>query len=321
MMDAVRVEGLTRVFKTNRGKRETVALDDVDLHIKDGELFGLLGPNGAGKTTLIKILATLLLPSSGSAEVLGYDVERQAQSIRPLINMVAGGEFSGYGLLTVRENLWMFSQFYGIPGKEARTRIDDLLARFGLTEFADSKVRTLSTGEKQKMNVIRGFVTDPRLIFLDEPTLGLDVNSSRAIRSFVSDWVSSGDRRTVLLTTHYMAEAEELCDRVAIIDKGRILACDTPSNLKRSLDRVTSYEIETSALEGAEEIGAITGVRGMASEPLEQGLRLRVQVEEEASISEIVSMIIGRGAKILSMSKRESTLEDVFINLVGRGLE
>jgi ABC-2 type transport system ATP-binding protein len=320
-MDAVRVEGLTRVFKVNRGNRGTVALDDVNLHIKEGELFGLLGPNGAGKTTLIKILATLLLPSSGSAEVLGSDVEREAQRIRPLINMVAGGEVSGYGLLTVRENLWMFSQFYGIPGKEARARIDDLLARFELTEHADSKVRTLSTGEKQKMNVIRGFVTDPRLIFLDEPTLGLDVNSSRAIRSFVSDWVLSGDRRTVLLTTHYMAEAEELCDRVAIIDKGRILACDTPYNLKRSLDRLISYEIETSALERSEEIGAIPGVRGIAAESLEQGLRLRVQVEEEAAISDIVSMIVGRGAKILSMSKRESTLEDVFINLVGRGLE
>jgi ABC-2 type transport system ATP-binding protein len=320
-MDAVRTEGLTRVFKANRGKRETRALEDLNLDIKEGELFGLLGPNGAGKTTVIKILATLLLPSSGRAEVLGHDVEKEAQKIRPYINMVAGGEVSGYGLLTVRENLWMFSQFYGMPGKEARARIDDLLSTLGLEEHADSKVRTLSTGEKQKMNVIRGFVTDPRLIFLDEPTLGLDVNSSRKIRAFIQNWVSSREGRTVLLTTHYMAEAEELCGRVAIIDRGRILACDTPDNLKRSLDRMTSYEIQISSIQEMGGLRNIEGVGGFASEPAEEGQRLRVQVEDEGVISDIVSLIVGRGAKIMSMSKREPTLEDVFISLVGRGLE
>ncbi|MCU0861935.1 MAG: ABC transporter ATP-binding protein, partial [Methanomassiliicoccales archaeon] len=226
MAPAIEVHALTRVFGGNKGKKPLTALDDVSLSVEEGELFGLLGPNGAGKTTLIKILCTLLLPTSGTVKVLGHDVEREFQAIRPRINMVSGGETSGYGLLTVKENLWMFSQFYGIEGKKAKKTITDMLELFGMADKANAKVRTISTGQRQKMNVIRGFVTDPDLIFLDEPTLGLDVNASFTIRSYIRDWVKGQKGKTVLLTTHYMMEAEELCDRVAIIDQGRVLACD-----------------------------------------------------------------------------------------------
>src|SRR5207245_9964779 len=184
---------------------EFIALDNVNLEIKPGELFGLLGSNGAGKTTLIKILTTLLAPSRGSASVDGLDVVAQAQAVRQRINMVSGGETSGYGVLTVRENLWLFSQLYGVPHKEARCRIDRLLAAMELQEHADRRISHLSTGQRQKMNFCRGFVTNPKILFLDEPTLGLDVTSARAIRVFLREWMREKPDRTLLLTTHYMA--------------------------------------------------------------------------------------------------------------------
>ncbi|MEI6796463.1 MAG: ABC transporter ATP-binding protein, partial [Methanomassiliicoccales archaeon] len=217
MVHAVEAQAVTRVFDS-KAKQKVTALDGVDLEVKEGELFGLLGPNGAGKTTLIKIMCTLLLPTSGSVKVLGHDVVDDFQAIRPRINMVSGGETSGYGLLTVRENLWMFSQFYGIPGKEARRRIDEVLEQFGLLDKGDSKVRAISTGQRQKMNVARGFITDPDLLFLDEPTLGLDVSASFVVREYIRRWLHEKKGRTILLTTHYMAEAEDMCERVAIID-------------------------------------------------------------------------------------------------------
>ncbi len=194
MAYAVETRDLTRIFtgKKRRRRRKTApgnnesdtgpvtALDRVSVQIREGELFGLLGPNGAGKTTLIKILCTLLLPTSGRAYVAGHDVSKDVFPIRQRINMVSGGETSGYGLLTARENIWMFSQFYGVPSRVAKARIDELMHTFGLWDKRDAKVRMLSSGQRQKMNMIRGFVTDPDILFLDEPTLGLDVNAARA---------------------------------------------------------------------------------------------------------------------------------------------
>ena len=181
---AVRTENLGRIYKfqpTKRSKKkETLtALDDVNVGISQGELFGLLGPNGAGKTTLIKILTTLLSPTTGRAWVGGLDVEEHPGEVRRRINMVSGGESSGYGLLTVRENLWMFSQFYGLDYKTTHQRISDLLRVVGLSDRADTKISDLSTGLRQKMNFVRGFITSPSVIFLDEPTLGLDVGAAR----------------------------------------------------------------------------------------------------------------------------------------------
>jgi ABC-2 type transport system ATP-binding protein len=317
MACAVEVASLSRTFS---GKKTTVALDNVDLSVEEGELFGLLGPNGAGKTTLIKILSTLLLPSSGSAKVLGYDVAKEAHLIRPRINMVSGGEFSGYGLLTVRENLWMFSQFYGVPSREAKRRIDEMLTIFGLEDKAEAKVRTISTGQRQKMNIIRGFITNPDLIFLDEPTLGLDVTTSRTIRSYIRDWVHQREGRSLLLTTHYMKEAEELCDRVAIIDHGRILTCDSPSNLTRRMSNSSTFVLDTTPFDPAP-LSSLRGVKGVSREDAEAGQRLRLVLEDDSAIAEVISAVVGRGAKVLHLGKSEPTLEDVFIDMVGRGLE
>ncbi len=165
----------------------------------------------------------------------GIDVVEAPRKIRPLINMVSGGESSGYGLLTVRENLWMFSQFYGVPSKTAYARIDELLKKLDIYDRRHTKSSDLSTGLRQKMNIVRGLMTDPDVLFLDEPTLGLDVGASRDVRVLIREWLEQDKRRTLLLTTHYMVEADELCDRVAIINRGKVLACDTPGALKQRL--------------------------------------------------------------------------------------
>ncbi len=325
MQAAVEVKELTRVFEPKKKKegKPVRALDSADLRIESGELFGLLGPNGAGKTTLLKILSTLLLPTAGKAYVAGYDVEKQFLEVRKRINMVSGGEISGYGLLTVRENLWMFTQFYGIKSKTASERIDDMLARFDMADKKNEKVRTLSTGQRQKMNIIRGFVTEPEIIFLDEPTLGLDVNASRTIRDFIVEWVEGRPDRTVLLTTHYMAEADELCDRIAIIDQGRILACDTPRNLKRMVKTNTTFSLDVTQMRERPAFDSLKGIgKFSSSDDVEKGLtHLKFILEDEGIVSDIVSEVLRSGSKIVSLRKTEPTLEDVFIQMVGKGLD
>ncbi|MBU0685824.1 MAG: ATP-binding cassette domain-containing protein [Candidatus Thermoplasmatota archaeon] len=326
MEPAVETRSLTRVFNPKKKKegKSVRALDSVNLKIERGERFGLLGPNGAGKTTLLKILSTLLLPTSGKAFVSGFDVENEFVEVRKRINMVSGGEISGYGLLTVRENLWMFSQFYGIKSAVAYERIDDMLSKFGMLDKRTEKVRTLSTGQRQKMNVIRGFVTDPEILFLDEPTLGLDVNASRVIRDFIVDWVRKKDRdKTVLLTTHYMAEADQLCDRIAIIDDGRILACDTPENLKKLVKASTTLKLDVTTLKDKRVLDTIPGIEKFTStDDLENNITsLRFVLNDDSAVSDIVSGVIRGGSKILALRKTEPTLEDVFIKLVGKGFE
>jgi ABC-2 type transport system ATP-binding protein len=324
---AVEVKNLKRTFTTKavrgKSKKEIVkALDGVNLTINEGELFGLLGPNGAGKTTLIKILCTLLLPSSGEARVLGHDVQKETNLIRQKINMVSGGETSGYGLLTVQENVWLFSQLYGIPTKEANRRIDMLMKELKLEHKKNSKVRTLSTGLRQKANMVRGFMTDPELIFLDEPTLGLDVNASRLIRDFIKKWMKEKPNRTVLLTTHYMIEADELCDRVAIINDGMVLACDTPENLKRLIHQDAVLKLEIRQVENITAFENIPGVRNFThNHDMAAGVtKLKFILDDESIVADIVAAVPKSGSRILSVQKTEPTLEDVFVTLVGREL-
>ena len=324
---SIRTENLGRVYKP-REKRGGVrgpflALEDVSLEVRPGELFGLLGPNGAGKTTLIKILTTLLAPTSGRAYVAGFDVAREARKVRPRINMVSGGESSGYGLLTVRENLWMFSQFYGIPSDEANRRIDSMLGQVGMLERRDTKSAELSTGLRQKMNIVRGFLTDPEVLFLDEPTLGLDVGASRDVRDFVRRWMAEDAARTLLLTTHYMVEADELCDRVAIINRGRVVACDTPENLKRDLRSEAIFQLEVTPLTGAagQPLAAVAGVRKSAQHEADGRLTLDLLLEREDALSSVLQWLRERGSHLMSLRKREPTLEDVFLNRVGRSME
>ncbi|MBU4224821.1 MAG: ABC transporter ATP-binding protein, partial [Chloroflexi bacterium] len=267
-------------------------------------------------------LVTLLAPTSGWARVAGQDVTREPQKVRPLINMVSGGESSGYGLLTVRENLWMFSQFYGLPSKEANQRIEQLMTMVGMADRLHTKSSDLSTGLRQKMNIVRGFLTDPQVLFLDEPTLGLDVGASRDVRKFILEWLKADKTRTLLLTTHYMVEADELCDRVAIINKGRVLACDTPSALKRRLQRDALFEIETSPLNGltAPALEALPEVKTATLTEIEGGARLNLVLVSEAALAGVINILTQKNVKVMRLSKHEPTLEDVFVELVGRSM-
>jgi ABC-2 type transport system ATP-binding protein len=324
---AIRTEALGRIYKIRERKKsepkERVALKDVDLQVERGELFGLLGPNGAGKTTLIKILTTLLAPSSGRAWVAGHDVVAEPDRIRPLINMVSGGESSGYGLLTVRENLWMFSQFYGMPSRQANLRIKELLEVVGLADRLNTKTSDLSTGMRQKVNVVRGFLTDPSVIFLDEPTLGLDVGAARDVRTFIRDWMRERPDRTVLLTTHYMVEADDLCDRVAIINLGKVLACDTPAVLKRQLQKEAIFRLEVSPLDGGqpEAFGRIRGVKHFQHRAVDGGASLEFILEDEDVLPAVVGQLSQNSIHLRNLEKREPTLEDVFVRLVGKSME
>lgn len=326
---AIETQNLGRIYKIRgaRGKgnekKEHKALTDVNLTVQPGELFGLLGPNGAGKTTLIKILTTLLSPSSGSARVSGLDVDKNPEQVRLRINMVSGGESSGYGLLTVRENLWMFAQFYGIPSKEANQRIDTLLEIVGLSDRKNTKSSDLSTGLRQKMNIVRGFLTDPEVLFLDEPTLGLDVGAARDVRDFVRQWMKDDPHRTLLLTTHYMVEADELCDRVAIINQGQVLACDTPTALKHSLQResIFNIQVESPAPLAVDSFRRLPGVN-WANIRMQNGTsELDFALEEEAVLANVIAVFASQQARIVSLQKHEPSLEDVFVKLTGKRME
>jgi ABC-2 type transport system ATP-binding protein len=265
----------------------------------------------------------LLAPTSGSARVAGFDVVDNPQAIRQRINMVSGGESSGYGLLTVRENLWMFSQFYGLSSAEANRRIKRMLEIVGLADRINTKSSDLSTGLRQKMNIVRGFLTDPDVLFLDEPTLGLDVSASHDVRNFIRGWIEEDHQRTLLLTTHYMVEADDLCDQVAIINQGRVLACDTPANLKRRLQRAAIFRFEVSPLNGLEleTFERMPGVQQVQHSRLEGRSVLEFRLAEEPAISEVVTVLTGSQVRILNLQKREPSLEDVFIDLVGHSLE
>jgi ABC-2 type transport system ATP-binding protein len=323
---AIETQNLGRIYKLRGSKKETrkelIALEDVSLTVQRGELFGLLGPNGAGKTTLIKILTTLLSPTSGLARVAGADVHRDPNLVRPRINMVSGGESSGYGLLTVRENLWMFSQFYGVPSKEANERIEALLEMVGMKDRMHTKSSDLSTGLRQKMNIVRGFLTDPEVLFLDEPTLGLDVGASRDVRRFIIEWLKADKERTLLLTTHYMVEADELCDRVAIINKGKVLACDTPSALKQRLQKDVTFEIETSSLNGLtpQMMESQPEVKKAALTDIEGGARWKLSLVDESALARVFNLFAQKDVKVMNLNKRQPTLEDVFVELVGRSM-
>jgi len=323
---AIKTEALGRIYKVRGAKKgdqkQLEALKDVNLDVQAGELFGLLGPNGAGKTTLIKILVTLLAPTTGRALVAGHDVVKQPHAVRPLINMVSGGESSGYGLLTVRENLWMFGQFYGLDNHTTNLRIDRLLDIVGIKDRANTRTSDLSTGLRQKMNIVRGFLTDPAIIFLDEPTLGLDVGAGRDVRQFVRNWMAEAKGRTVLLTTHYMAEADELCDRVAIINGGQVLACDSPGNLKLRLQRESLFHLDVSPLrpEALAALKTLPGVRTVCHEPQDGQSELELALLADEALSGVVNTLTAHNARLLNLQKREPTLEDVFVDLVGLSL-
>jgi ABC-2 type transport system ATP-binding protein len=222
-----------RPFAGAAGRRGFVAVDDLSLEIAQGEFFGLLGPNGAGKTTLVRMICTLLEPTAGSLYVFGYDAVRDPSEVRRRIGAVLAGERSVYWKLTGRENLDYFAALYRVPSRDTRRRIDAVLDQVGLSDRADAYVERYSHGMRQRLILARALLPDPPLLVLDEPTIGLDPQAARNLRALLQRLHREG--RTILLTTHYMEEADQLCERIGIIDHGRIIALDDPTRLKRSV--------------------------------------------------------------------------------------
>ncbi len=311
---SVKTINLTRFY----GKIK--ALEDVNLTVYEGEIFGLLGPNGAGKTTLIRILTTLLLPSKGKAYVYGFDVEKEANKIRPIINMVAGGEEIGYGILTLEETLWLFSQFYGIPNKIAKERINYLIETFEMKNERKKRVSRLSTGYRQRMNVARGFINDPKIIFMDEPTLGLDVESAKKVREFIKSWIKEKKDRTIFLTTHNMYEAEEVCDRVAIINDGKIYGIGPPLELKSKVKRENIYEFEIKGKE--KEVKFDENIKILERKKVELGReKIKILTPSFYPVEGVFEILKRSGFEIYFVKKIEPTLEEVFLELVGMSFE
>ncbi|MDE3101082.1 MAG: ATP-binding cassette domain-containing protein [Chloroflexota bacterium] len=321
-MYAIEVRSVRRTFRTTTGtfrraSKEIVALDGVDLQIPQGQLFGLLGPNGAGKTTTIKILTTLLIPTSGSASVLGHDVVRDAGWVRPRIGFVLGGERGLYYRLSGRENLAYFAELYRVPVREVRSRIDELLELVGLRDRAEERVEGYSRGMKQRLHLARTLLHRPPVLFLDEPTIGLDPIGARELRDTVGHLHAEG--KTIVLTTHYMFEADALCDRIAVLSGGRIVAQGSPADLKAVVSDLSVVELEVFGASPAvvEGLRALEGIDSVVVEPRELKQLLRVQTPlADRAIPRILAAI--EGIEVGRVTVSEATLEDAYVRLVGR---
>lgn len=312
-MTAVEVRGLTRIYRTGkrrRSKEEVVALDGVDLQIAPGEVHGLLGPNGAGKTTLVKILSTVLLPTSGSASVMGFDVVEETDAVRETIGIVFGGERGLYLRLTPRRILRYWAALYKLPDDVGRRRSEELIQRVGLSEWADRRVETFSRGMKQRLHLARGLIADPPVLFLDEPTTGMDPVSAHDFRGLVADLRAEG--RTVLLTTHNMAEAEAVCDRITLIDQGTILGTKTPATVAEWLGSFERVEADDVPGEVAEQIRNLEGVTSVDAE----GGSILVQTTSSDAVRESLELLVGAGVTALKTS--QPSLEEVYLHVFGR---
>lgn len=305
------------------------ALDGINLSIKHGELFGLLGPNGAGKTTLVGILSGLLKADGGNAYVLGYDVDKESKKVQMNIGVVSGGqERQLYQQLTAQENLEFFGNLYNLSGQELKKRIDYLLEIIGLADKKNDLVSRFSLGMKQKLSFAKALIHDPKILILDEPTIGLDPIAARAVREFIKIQLTKNEKKTILLTTHYMYEADYLCDRIAIIDRGRIIAEGTPEELKKQVQKNEIVEVIVGGIIN-KEIKQILRksefIQGVTMELFNGNTQAKLRVvskNNESIISELVDLLVKKlGLKIFNISLQKPTLEDVFIKLTGKGLK
>jgi ABC-2 type transport system ATP-binding protein len=312
-MGVIEADQLRRVYHTTTGVFRRRPLDveavrGISFHVEKGELFGLLGPNGAGKTTTIKMLITLLLPTSGEARVLGLDVVRDAREVRKRIGYVFGGERGLYERLSALDNLRYFAELYGVSGGAQRRRIDEVLDLVGLRGREKERVEGYSRGMRQRLHIARGLLHDPEVVFLDEPTIGVDPVGARELRSTIAGLVQS--EKTVLLTTHYMFEADTLCDRVAVIAKGRIVGEGSPRELKKVVADRTVVEVEVFGVED-ETVRRLRGMPGVTSVSVED----RDQAQHGLELTQELSGWLN-GARLGRIATREPTLEDAYVALV-----
>jgi ABC-2 type transport system ATP-binding protein len=307
----IAVQNLTKAFG------DFVAVDNITFNVKAGEIFGLLGPNGAGKSTVIRVLSTLTRPTRGTATIGGYDIVKQDNEVRKLIGIVSE-KMIMYNRLTARENLWFFGSLFGMPKEALTTRIDELLALVQLTKWERSQVGTFSTGMRQKMNIIRALLNMPRVLFLDEPTLGLDPQSTVEIREFIRR-LNQEHGTTVLITTHMMGEADVLCDHIGIIDHGKIVANDTSTNLKNAIagadTTILTLEIANPT---PDLLAAVRSVDCVETVSQENSSHLKIHAHGNDAFDRIIDAIRAKKGNITSMQHIQPSLEDVFLHITGR---
>jgi ABC-2 type transport system ATP-binding protein len=308
---AVEVIGITKKFGP------ITAVDKVSFVVTEGEIFGFLGPNGAGKTTLIRMLTTLIKPTSGEAKVAGWDVARKPDRVRREIGVVPQAMTSDLDL-TCFENMDIYGRFYGIPSKERKARVNDLLEKVGLQERANDLVATYSGGMRRRLEVARALIHRPKILFLDEPTIGLDPQSRRVVWDFLKK-LREGDSMTIFITTHYMEEAEALCSRVAIIDLGRIIVLGAPDELKSQIPgndiiTLTVEDVSQALVERIQHLPYVHRVNGKEGS-------IRVYVDNGAQdLPMLLDEVRSSGGKVLSATVHEQSLEDVFIHYTGKAI-
>lgn len=315
---AIECEDLRRVYRSSgllgRG-RETVALEGVTMQVPAGVVFGLLGPNGAGKTTTVRILSTLLSPTSGAARVLGFDVDREARQVRKHIGLILGGERGLYDRLTGRENLEYFAALNAMRTEETQRRCAEVLRLVGLDRWPAMKVEEYSRGMKQRLHIARGLLADPDVVFMDEPTIGLDPIAAQDVRQFLPELKRQG--KTILLTTHYMFEADSLCDFIALINHGAIVAKGTPTEIKRQFSGIRIMEVTLKQTRDglAQEIRGVDGVSRV-----DEGLdgtfqKLVVHVAPDRDLRAAVTEKVG-SEKVEQLVLRDPTLEEAYLTLL-----
>ena len=306
-MDIIKVENLSKHFNGLK------AVDDISFSVRKGEVFGLLGPNGAGKTTTISVLATILKPSSCEATVCGHDVCKEPDEVRRCIGIVFQ-DFSLDEKLTARENLDFHARMYNMPGEERKKRVEDVLKMVELSDRADSLVETFSGGMRRRLEIARGLMHHPKVLFLDEPTLGLDPQTRENIWEHIVE-LKDNFGVTIILTTHYMEEADKLCDRIAIIDHGKIIALDTPSELKNSLGG------DLIVLSGKDVRKIKNNLAQFATKIKEFDSSLSISVKNaEKTLPKIMKVAESKKIEIESISMSKPTLNDVFLHYTGRSI-
>jgi ABC-2 type transport system ATP-binding protein len=318
---AIQASSLNKTFTTKTGlwknhTRSNVAVEQVSFEVERGELFGLLGPNGAGKTTTVKMLTTLLLPSGGTARILGLDVVQQTTEVRKQIGFAFSGSRGLYNRLTAVQNLKYFAELYALDPQVTKRRIPELLERVGLAGRGDDRVETYSSGMTQRLHLARALLHDPEVLFLDEPTVGIDPVGARELRQTIRGLLELG--KTILLTTHYMAEAEELCQRIAIIKKGRLVALDSPDALKRRIsgDSVIEACIQAGQVEFLR--GVLQRLDGRNAVELKNGSdpeKIVIRTPEPGRVLELLSPYLNP-TYIQGLEVRSQTLEDVYVTII-----
>ncbi len=306
----IEVKNLTKNF----GK--FTAVDDISFNVKKGEIFGLLGPNGAGKSTTLRMLSTLSRPTKGNATIGGYDTVKNDTEVRKLIGIVSE-KMIIYNRLTAKENLWFFGSLFNIPKDTLTKRIDELLELVNLTKWKDAQVGTFSTGMRQRMNVVRALLNMPQVLFLDEPTLGLDPQSSVEIRDFIKK-LNQEQGTTVIITTHMMVDADLLCDRIAIVDHGKIIALDTSTNLKKIISGADTMiiRLEIANLTPGM-LASIKALECVDAVTQENSMQLHTIVHGADAFDNIIDAVRKGNGKITSMANLQPTLEDVFLHITG----